>query len=123
MGMYTELVLKAKVVDEVPQDVDAVLRHLFGEGDRPEVLPEHEFFKCGMWDMVGRCSSYYHTPFALSRYSEGYIFSRSDLKNYDSEIRKFIDWITPYLRALDGDCIGWSWYEECDAPTLLTVCK
>jgi transposase InsO family protein len=41
------------------------------------------------------------------------------LKNYDNEIKHFIDWLTPYIDQEDGECIGWSWYEEDDKPTLL----
>ena len=121
MGMYTELVLKAEVKRDLPQDVEAVLQHLFNGNDAPDVLPSHPFFECDRWGHVGTCSSYYHIPFAMSNYSEGYIFSRSDLKNYGGEIEKFIDWLTPYLNEFKGYCIGWTWYEEADKPTLLFV--
>lgn len=122
MGMYTELVLKCEVKKDLPPEVESVLQRLFGN-DNDDVpylpLPPHEFFACGRWSAIGRCSSYYHVPFATSRYAEGYIFSRSDLKNYEGEIDKFIDWISPYLKGCDGTCIGWKWYEEDDMPILL----
>ena len=77
--------------------------------------------------MVGQCSSFYHIPFATSRYANpnspekkgGYVFSRSDLKNYGGEIAKFLDWVDPYVDELPGKCIGWTWYEEEDQPTLI----
>lgn len=119
MGMYTELIFKAEIRGDIPNEVRAVLHHLFNDGEAPTTLPDHEFFKCDRWGMVGKCSSFYHVPFALSRYTDGYIFSRSDLKDYDDEIRKFVDWVMPYIRAEEGACIGWSWYEEADLPTLL----
>lgn len=128
MGMYTELVLKCQIKDNLPDDVRAVLKHLFKEGDEPKSLPDHAFFKCPRWMMIGQCSSFYHHPAALSDYwtghgnddnRGGYIFSRSDLKNYDDEIAKFIDWVMPYIDEMDGQCIGWSWYEEETEPTLL----
>ena len=121
MGMYTELVLKAQVKDHLPEDVEAVLQFLFNREDIPEHLPEHEFFQCPRWRFLGSSSSYNHVPFTSGCYAEGYIFSRSDLKNYNDEIGKFISWLLPYLDVTEGDCIGWTWYEEERQPTLITV--
>jgi hypothetical protein len=119
MGMYTELLLKTEVKEDIPLDVEAVLQFLFNGRERPEELPDHPFFQCQRWSLIGQCSSFYHVPWSTSRYFEGCIFSRSDLKNYGNEIDLFLDWIAPYLQELDGTCIGWSWYEEADVPTLL----
>lgn len=124
MGMYTELILKARVKDDIPFEVEAILQNLFNGEEMPSVLPDHPFFSCQRWPLIGNRSSFYHIPFSLSRYREGYIFSKSDLKNYDGEIEKFIHWITPYLNLnlyAESTCIGWTWYEEADAPTLLFV--
>lgn len=124
MGMYTELVLKCGIKDSAPKVVIDVLDKLFnGSVDEVEVLPDHEFFKCPRWECIGSCWSYYHIPFALSKFQHDEIskdlFSRSDLKNYDNEIAKFIDWLMPYIDEEPGYCIGWSWYEEETKPTLL----
>lgn len=128
MGMYTELVLKCSIMEDVPDDVRLVLRHLFKQGAKPFNLPDHEFFKCPRWDFIGSGSSFYHHPQALTHYWTGHgdadnrggnLFSRSDLKNYDGEIEKFIDWLMPYIDEEEGQCIGWSWYEEETEPTLL----
>lgn len=122
MGMYTELILKVRVKDDIPFEVEAILQFLFNRENQPNDLPDHPFFKCQRWPLIGNCSSFYHTPFSLSKYTEGYIFSKSDLKNYDGEIEKFINWITPYLELYaESNCIGWKWYEEADTPTLLFV--
>ena len=119
MGMYTELMLKADVKRDLPADVEAVLQHLFNGADRPESLPDHRFFALDRWSQIGSMSSYYHIPWATSKYNDGYIFSRSDLKNYGGEIEAFVDWVMPYLDKFEGECIGWSWYEEDDCPTML----
>jgi hypothetical protein len=128
MGMYTELVLKCRVRDTTPDGIKEVLRHMFGNNVEPETLPEHPFFKSPRWSLLGKCSSYYHHPEALSGIFESsndwgdmYIFSRSDLKNYDNEIALFVDWITPYVDGYGKACIGWEWYEEDEAPTLIFV--
>jgi len=119
MGMYTELVLKCDVLPDVPENVGQVLNFLFCGGDEPTDLPDHSFFRCERWQAVGRCNSYYHHPKTINSYTENYLFSRSDLKNYDGEIEKFVDWVKPYLNMSAGDCIGWSWYEEAPSPTLI----
>jgi hypothetical protein len=129
MGMYTELVLKCEIKKDTPPDVIAVLRHLFADDNIPATLPEHEFFKCGAWSRIGSCSSFYHHPRPVNDYNTessfqaARIFSRSDLKNYDGEIEKFIDWVSPYLDCDEEQCIGWSWYEECDSPMLIYKAK
>ena len=45
--------------------------------------------------------------------------SRSDFKNYDSEIEKFIDWIGPHLDVNPGEMIGYYRYEEFSEPTII----
>jgi|TARA_R110000796_G_scaffold247790_1_gene373767 hypothetical protein len=128
MGMYTELFFTARLKKDTPEEVVAILKHLFEEGSYDLGLsdkPNHEFFECHRWDCIGNMSSFYFTPFPLSamRKLQGsyFITSRSDLKNYDGEINKFIDWVTPYLEGYEGDCIGWTHYEESEQPTLLFI--
>ena len=41
------------------------------------------------------------------------------LKNYDSEIEKFCDWIGPYVSEPDGADLGVSRYEEYENDTRL----
>lgn len=119
MGMYTELLIKADIVRNPPVEVVAVLNFLFNSGEEPKTLPDHPFFKKERWSSIGRCSSFYHIPWVSSKYEEGYLFSRSDLKNYDGEIDAFLDWLFPYIDEEDGKCIGWKFYEESDDPTLI----
>jgi len=126
--MYTELVLKCCINDDVPPEVKQVLKCLFSHGEDPETLPDHPFFSLPRWEMIGRCSSFYHHPNAVNSYWTGFgndddrgghLFSRSDIKNYDGEIESFIDWLRPYIDEEDDQCIGWTWYEEESAPTLI----
>lgn len=119
MGMYTELVLKCEVQHFLPKDVEDILNFLFNSRDVPEELPKHPFFECDRWRHIGNRSSYYHIPWCHSKYSENYIFCRCDLKDYDKEIELFLDWLSPYLYCPVGACIGWTWYEEDDVPTLI----
>lgn len=120
MGMYTEIVIKACMKENLPEEVSKVLDYMFRGGEKPDIyLPSHSFFKCPRWDFIGKGSSYYHVPASITFYDEGYLFSRSDLKNYDDEINLFFDWINPYLEGLSGQCIGYLWYEEDTEPTLI----
>lgn len=125
MGMYTELVLKCEVMGDAPDLVKQVARYLFNGESAPEKLPEHDFFLCSRWNCIGKMSSAYHHPAAVNSLVKYEwddclnIFSRSDLKDYSDEIEKFIDWISPLLVNESGSCIGWSWYEEEDKPTLI----
>ena len=127
MGMYTELVLKCQIKEDAPADVKSVIAHMFCGDDAPEKLPDHPFFGLTRWNFIGSCSSFYHHPEVVNScskfyYTESqYIFSRSDIKNYDGEIESFIDWLKPYVDAPEGQCIGWSWHEEEQQPTLIII--
>ena len=51
-----------------------------------------------------------------------YLVVRSDFKNYQGEIGKFFDWISPYIEKCgDKTFIGYSLYEEYDEPRLYYV--
>lgn len=120
MGMYTELVLKCMVKQDRPEIVHKVLSYMFPQDlDRPDELPEHEFFKTERWYLIGGSSSCYHIPSPSAYYDGRYLFSRSDLKNYGNEISLFLDWLNPYLDNYPGECIGWVWYEEDHEPQLI----
>lgn len=126
MGMYTELYLTCEFKKELPEDVTAILQYMFSDGEQPETTPEHPFFECDRWSMVGQCSSYYFAPMATSElYNDGrvtgqyYLTTRSDLKNYGGEIDAFVDWVSPYLDQCEGDHLGHKRYEEDDKPTLI----
>lgn len=127
MGMYTELVLKCQIKEDAPTDVKSVIAHMFCGDDAPEKLPDHPFFGLTRWNFIGSCSSFYHHPEVVNScpkfdYTNSqYIFSRSDIKDYDGEIESFIDWLKPYVDAPEGQCIGWSWYEEEQQPTLIII--
>lgn len=120
MGMYTEILIKCDIDESRLSETDLkILDYLFNGKEEPEVLPDNEFFKCSRWRLIGSCSSYYHIPWSDSKYDKGYLFSRSDIKNYSGEISLFFDWIRPLLGQVEGDCIGYSWYEENQAPDLV----
>lgn len=123
MGDYTEFHFNAEVKDD--DEVLAVLRYMVDGGDvAPEPLPDHPLFHTHRWHMMLRCDSYYFdadTRSTLRADYQGpiYLCVRSNLKNYDGEIEKFIDWISPHLKKDEGDFLGFYRYEETEQPTLI----
>lgn len=119
--MYTELFIKCEMKSDLPKEVLNVLKYLFGDEDLdPGIeLPEHDFFKCERWRFIGNGYSHYFAPFATSEFRKNYLISRSDLKNYNDEIERFLDWVMPYIAEPEGQFIGYHIYEESDTPTLI----
>ena len=131
MGMYTEILFRAEMVPNWAEDpkVKFAIETLSSEhnpyledGHR-NLLPDHELFDCDRWQSLSWGGSYY---FPHGNHNEwvhdsqgGYYWSfRANLKNYSDEIDKFFDWIDPYVREAQGAFLGYSLYEEGDAPVL-----
>lgn len=126
MGMYTELHYNVELKKDVPKKVIDILNFMVGDTeDEPKGLPAHELFKTERWRFMLRMDSYYfdadtHSTLRLDKTSDNYYLCiRTNLKNYDSEIEKFIDWIEPYLSEYiaEGDFLGFYRYEEDNEPT------
>lgn len=123
MGMYTELVLAVELDDnkiDLPflQLIDYMIS---GEGSEPVELPNHDLFKTDRWDFMLRSNSYYFVGKTRSEIINdpisGYSLEvRCNLKNYDSEIEKFIDWISYYVPEYEKDLAGYYRYEEDRLP-------
>jgi len=118
MGTYTELVLKTRISTEDPL-VLKMLTFMFdpnflSENEIPTELPDHAFFRSTRWNSIGLCNSFYHIPYTLNYFKDNYLFSRSDLKNYDNEIELFLDWLSPYIPYDIGTVIGWICMENRD---------
>lgn len=123
MGMYTEINVCFDLLKDTPKDIVDILHCLVEGTDTPSILPEHKFFKCDRWDMVACCDSYYfdgstNSKMVFDDISKTWkINIRANLKNYDSEIEEFLDWLEPYIET-DG-FIGYMRYEEWEDPTLI----
>ena len=127
MGMYTELHLNVELRRDTPAEVLDVLRYMLREipvEERPET-PDHPFFETGRWFVLFTMDSYYfkadtHSTLRWDETAEAHFLGvRCNLKNYDQEIQHFIDWITPYVEAEEGDFLGFYRYEETEIPTLI----
>ena len=125
MGMYTKISLDLKFKENLPLEVVKALEVMVGEVDSSLYsitdFPNHDLFKSTRWNFMLRCSSYYHTPFSLTKLhyddisKHYYLVSSSDFKNYDNEVELFFDFVKDYV---EEGFLGYSLYEEDDKPTL-----
>lgn len=125
MGMYTELHFNSELKKDLPENVLKTLQYMIDHENDPTDLPEHELFECDRWTMLFTCDSYYfdadtYSTLRFDKISNAYYLCvRANLKNYNSEIEKFIDWIDPYLEKFEGEFLGFYRYEEDEQPTLI----
>ncbi|WP_343349187.1 hypothetical protein [Terrisporobacter petrolearius] len=129
MGMYTEFVFGVSLKKETPKDVINVLKYMTEEGSTEDIkiesLPKHSFFETERWAVLFISDSYYfdgitNTILKLDPVIKRYCLTvRSNLKNYDNEIDKFIDWIKPYVEGSWYEFLGYKRNEENEGPTLI----
>ena len=123
MGMYTELVLAVEFRSDTPAYVFDMLKIMIDDRGVPEtiLLPDHPLFKTDRWAYMLRCDSACFPGESYVKLDESRMFTeltlRCSLKNYDSEIEWFLDFIKPYLQT--NGYLGYMRYEEYDYPTLI----
>jgi len=124
--MYTELNCAFALSKNTPQQIVDLLLYMTGQSStEPATLPPHPLFGDTRWDSMLRGASAYfdgdsHSTVRLDEFSGKHrVTIRCNFKNYDDEIRRFIDWITPHIDSLPGDFIGYTRYEDTELPTLL----
>lgn len=122
--MYTELHFNSELKKDIPQNIIDILQYMIDHENEP-ALPDHEFFQTSRWSSLFTMGSYYfdadtHSTLRKDEITNSYFLCvRSNLKNYDSEIEKFINWIMPYLAKYEGEFLGFYRYEETETPTLI----
>ena len=124
MGMYTEFHFNTELKKDTPQSVIDILSFMVGDKKKEPNKPVHEFFECARWKYLFTMDSYYFSAdtYSTLRYddiSESYFLCvRSNLKDYDNEIVKFLDFISEYIED-DEEFLGFYRYEEEKKPTLI----
>lgn len=117
MGMYTALVLDARLREDVPEEVINVLRYMVEEGHPIPRRPDHPLFGDTRWSWMLRGDSAYfpierkpllYRPFYGPSEKPLLLSVGCSFKNYCDEIRLFLNWISPYVE----EAIGYSMYEE-----------
>ena len=125
MGMYTELHFNAELKKNTPKSVIDILNYMIGKAEKEPELPDDALFNTSRWVYMLQMDSYYFNADTISTLrfddisSSYYLCIRCNLKNYDDEIKKFINWINHYLDAHEGEFLGFSRYEETERPTLI----
>ena len=126
MGHYTELKVKLKLKKNTPESVINILKRVLIERDlghdktlfntedvfKPEL--EHEFFKTERWYMLFLSTNWGDIQGGKFYEENGYwvIDLHTEFKNYDSEIDKFMNWISPYVVGRKKkQYVGW-WQGE-----------
>jgi hypothetical protein len=135
MGDYTEFCFNAELKKDVPIAVLAVLEFL-ADPSETEALPivmdvmlvevdprgPHEFFNCDRWRWLFVMDSEYfpHKTTSAVFLSYGYwkVNIHSNVKNYDNEIGKFLDWIKPFVEE-NEDFVGYFRKSVERTPTLI----
>lgn len=117
MGTYTDFSFNVELKEETDPNVIRILEALVNNQDLDgiENLPNHDFFKCDYWACVlGRNSDYYQfrkNRFGTLRHDKinscYLLASFNNFKNYNNEIEKFLDWITPYMAVGYETVAGW----------------
>lgn len=128
MGMYTELIFGATLKENTPTYVTRALDNIINDKTNVDLPDEVKQFsdEYSLSKLIW-CSSYYfgahsNKPSCVfdkiaNRWS---ISFRANCKNYQNEIEKFIEFITPYVEYGSGptNIFAIVQYEEDDYPTL-----
>jgi hypothetical protein len=128
MGMYSELIFGATLKENTPTYVTDALNSVINDnidaklsGVAEQFIDEYSLSKL-IW-----CSSYYFGSHVnkpscdFDKIAERWCVSfRANCKNYQNEIEKFIEFITPYVEYGSGptNIFAIVQYEEDDYPTL-----
>jgi len=122
MGMYTELILGAKLKKDTPDTVIQSLQYLLGyRSDMPNGFPFD-----GVRNPLRGGSYYFGVTDAVYQMkyddiSEAWqISTRANIKNYNNEIENFLDWLKPHIGQGSGarEFYAIVTYEESDEPTI-----
>lgn len=122
MGMYTELNIGVNLRSDTPENVIDILKYMLGDIDKVET-PDHPLFSTKRWNFMLVSGSYYfdgHTDSSMEKNDISHEYELNvccNLKNYDNEIKLFLDFIRPYL--VTKGFLGYTRYEDCDDPTLI----
>lgn len=126
--MYTELIFGAKLKRETPKQVTNALSYMLGVGgDECPLLPDDPFFKCERWrSLFGGGSYYFAVNESVSRMWYDsidncyHISTRSNIKDYNDEIKTFLSWIKPHIEEGSGyrDMYAIVTYEEDSESTI-----
>ena len=121
MGEYTEFHFNVELKHSTPVPAMYALQYMLGLREE-YIAIDHPFFQCARWKYLFTMDSEYFPALTCSKMDTRYgikLSVRSNLKNYDGEIEKFLDWIAPYIQAYPGDFLGFHRFYGTGVPVLI----
>lgn len=125
MGMYTHLVLNANLKKDTPNEVIGTLLYLSDQTGVCPIVENHPLYGTERIRMVmcGDSCSFdgdTHYEFHFDEIQEEWALTiNSNIKNYDEEYQKFLDYIQPYITDDWRKFLGFIHHEEDENPTLI----
>lgn len=127
MGMYTHLVLNVNLIKDTPNDVVGTLLWLSYQTDICPIQEGHELYGLDRIGVVmcgdsGSFDGDTNYSFLFDEIKEEWAITiNSNIKNYNMEYQKFLEYIQPYIIENYGDkkFLGFMRYEEWEEPTLI----
>ncbi len=120
MGMYTEIFVNVDLRKDTPQEIVETLKAMCAKESEHPLLANHPY----RWGYLFNSGSYYTPNTECGNLTwddigkNWSLLAKGDIKNYESEIEAFFEWIMPYVDAEPGEFIGYSRHEESMEPEL-----
>jgi hypothetical protein len=126
MGMYTELIFGASIKKDAPKEVINTLHYLVNGKKLYEEVEIEKSVTDGRNVLNGGGSYYFGVCDGVAKMwfddirNEWIVSSRTNIKNYESEIQTFLEWIKPFIDNGSGDreMYAITIYEEQSEPTI-----
>lgn len=127
MGHYTEFHFNVELKKDTPDNVLYILYYMLDQKNKYYKKPDfsdHPFFQCDRWTslFIGKSEMFPLRMKSILYYSQRhnhYLLNVSiNLKNYDNEIKKFLDWISSYVYPTDY-MLGYYRNEDQNRPTVI----
>ena len=126
MGMYTEVIFGAGLKEGLPETIVSAIKKMIAGEDLGESAPDHPFFRAERTWLLRSSGSHYFPGTVEPKFwfddiaNQWCLYFRTNIKNYDSEIEKFLDWIKPYIKDGVGERNFYAvvTYEEASEPTI-----
>ncbi len=126
MGMYTELIFGASIKKDAPKEVINTLHYLVNGKKLYEEVEIEKSVTDGTNVLNGGGSYYFGVCDGVAKMwfddirKEWIVSSRTNIKNYGSEIQTFLEWIKPFIDSGSGDkeMYAITIYEEQSEPTI-----
>lgn len=124
--MYTEFHFNVELKKDIPEEILNILEYMLRDEGcvLPKSIPTHPFFKCDRWQRLFTGDSAYFSMtnnrcVDKEHFSSIVLNVRSNIKNYDCEIGRFLHWIQPYIDECCDTLLGYYRYEEDEVPNLI----